>query len=539
VRAVNEVLKPKTQSEIRVLRALEEELKIMANQVISKQRKQEHHNLIVHTLEEREQRRIEMKEATMQQKEFLRRCTLASTLLPPLLAAARMSIWGRIMAGRREYRLRSFVVHRAARIIQRNLKWKHWAITFKRRIAIKGFFARNMWFAALNFRCRRKIRGVTIVSTFLKECVGRLPITLAFARYKYKIIMLQRLCRTVTESRRCRLDFLRKQWRSVVYYYRDYQNYGLVTHLVTFSQALNKRLEDEDLLPRHTKSLGTLALHPHHHHHHHHDHHHDGRPVSPGPSSLFSRHGSPVRPGTHTNSLVKQSKYPHSSFGSAKGSRPNSPDRASGNPSSQRLKSTESVESWRSLDIVDDNFPPEDVFAPCVFGRTESTQPVAGAMKSVHGVDFFSVPTEPDDATMARLQVVLRHRMQRFSEELHEWRAMRREWEEHKGEYEAEVRIESLNRRSVDHIPTFLAPETVSMKREVDQATKDYKEHKKFHLQDGGETFTWTKWRTRPKGDRKRDPQYRSKGPPRPVYRNLLDEAEELWPLLEQAALPG
>eukprot|EP00961_Rhodomonas_salina_P017276 232540-Rhodomonas_salina.2 len=120
----------------------------------------------------------------------------AMVLLPAFAAAARVSRLGELMQKAREYRIHHNSVNWAAGIICRNLRWISWNRQFKRKIVIKGFLRRNLWFAVFNFRCRRKMRAATKISVFMKECYGRLPITIAFARYKYKIIVLQRLCRT-------------------------------------------------------------------------------------------------------------------------------------------------------------------------------------------------------------------------------------------------------------------------------------------------------------------------------------------------------
>lgn len=599
--AIHDVHTVQNQAELRVLRAMEDELKMLVNRVNCKNRRRETHIQKLVDIEEREQRKVNRKVSAEREAYETQMAAFAMVLLPAFAAAARVSRLGELMQKAREYRIHHNSVNWAAGIICRNLRWISWNRQFKRKIVIKGFLRRNLWFAVFNFRCRRKMRAATKISVFMKECYGRLPITIAFARYKYKIIVLQRLCRTSIQARKSRLDVLYRQWTALVMYYRDYQNFGMVTQKrVSFTEALKKNLENTIISTKGLRSLSPLtsksppgtrrgSTSPAQHGDHH-GHLHSSRPSSPVVSSrapkargrrqsLYIQHGAAltrrtgidlahqkgegVQPDRRRSSYYQPSylsagvrQNPHGAGHNPLGIHPSLLGRTiseasdEGSPIRRRSNS-----EWHE----DGNVSRRGSAEPGHMGRPDGSIPIhsehchldqppswdnaheqllSGGIAAVRGVNFFLVPLEPNEQIKEMLKDLSRTRMQRFSEDLREWRVMYKEWTEHRSEYESEARAKDLiHGKADDHIPTFLAPETVQMKREVDRATKDYKGRKKFYLQDGKALFTWSRWRSKPKGDRKRDVEYRRKGPPRPVYRNMLDEEEELWPVLEKARL--
>ena len=111
-------------------------------------------------------------------------------------------------------------------IIQRSLKWKAWRRNFQNKIKAKRLLAKHMWFLMLQWRIRRKSKAVVRIVVGLREMGQTLEVVAAFARYKYRIRLMQRQVRLVLAAKHSQLATAKHQYNRARAHYKSVQIAG-------------------------------------------------------------------------------------------------------------------------------------------------------------------------------------------------------------------------------------------------------------------------------------------------------------------------
>lgn len=160
----------------------------------------------------KQQRREEMKTLADRARAQAHYDSIARVLLPAILAAARVSVFARILK-RSRYVLSKAKQGTAACIkIQRMFKWRTWRSWFTRGMAMKKFLRKNLWVVWLDFRIRRKGVAVGVLATSVREYSARVPAVALLRKYKYKIRMAQTQIRRTMTAKNGQILSVMRQW---------------------------------------------------------------------------------------------------------------------------------------------------------------------------------------------------------------------------------------------------------------------------------------------------------------------------------------
>ncbi|KAJ1467138.1 hypothetical protein T484DRAFT_1859749 [Baffinella frigidus] len=217
------------------LRAVSEEVKLAAARLGRKNVIQGFQKHALDTMVSKQQRREEMKTLADRARAQAHYDSIARVLLPAILAAARVSVFARILK-RSRYVLSKAKQGTAACIkIQRMFKWRtwrswftrgmalvnfamvperalHWRQWFKRHMAMKKFLRKNLWVVWLDFRIRRKGVAVGVLATSVREYSARVPAVALLRKYKYKIRMAQTQIRRTMTAKNGQILSVMRQW---------------------------------------------------------------------------------------------------------------------------------------------------------------------------------------------------------------------------------------------------------------------------------------------------------------------------------------
>ena len=191
---------PQRAAELRTLRVLQEEVRLIAARQKHKKLRAEEIESTAVAMQEKAARKEEMRIETERKRQAARNMQLVQVLLPATFAAARLGLWAKRIKTRRVDRQELMLKSEAISVIQRTWKWKKWRRDFQNKVEAKRILAKHMWRICMMWRIRRKSRAVTRIVIGMREMNCRQPVVAAFGRYKYKICIMQRVCRQAIQA---------------------------------------------------------------------------------------------------------------------------------------------------------------------------------------------------------------------------------------------------------------------------------------------------------------------------------------------------
>ena len=191
---------PDKMAELRTLRMLEEEIRVIAAQKKKRELLKHATEVTVEKIEEKAAKKEAMRIEAERKRLVARTSQLVQVLLPAAIAASRFALFCRNLKEGRIERKRLEELGEVCIKIQRHFKWKMWTIRFKQKAHAKRVLRKCMWQMMMNWRIRRKSSAVRRIKAGLREYGQTLEVVAAFKRYKYKIRLLQRRMRSVIAS---------------------------------------------------------------------------------------------------------------------------------------------------------------------------------------------------------------------------------------------------------------------------------------------------------------------------------------------------
>ena len=211
---------PEKAAELRTLRLLQEEVRLLAVQRKRKTLLAEASENITRGLQEKAARKEAMHRETERKRQVARSMQLVQVLLPATFAAARLGLWANRMKTGRVDRAELAEKSKAVLVFQRFWKWRLWTRNFKFKIYAKAILSKHMWKICMQWRIRRKMRAVSIIVTGLREMSSTLEVVAAFARYKYKIRVMQRCVRATLAAIKSQVSAVKAQYHKTLLEYR-------------------------------------------------------------------------------------------------------------------------------------------------------------------------------------------------------------------------------------------------------------------------------------------------------------------------------
>ena len=239
---------PDKMAEIRTLRMLQEEVKLLAVNQRRKQLLDQHITSTRSKFRQKEERKEAMRIENERKVSKSRNAAVLQVLLPAILAASRFRIWG---ASIQQQRLRREILGRldgACVVIQRFFQKKLWAERIKQRAHAKRVLAKCLWRMLLNFRIRFKTRAINKIKAGLKDFGQTLEVVAAFKRYKYKIRILQRRIRVVLTSNHAQVVAAMRQYDRVRESFQDLQMRGGIS---SSAKETKEKVSARNAVPAH------------------------------------------------------------------------------------------------------------------------------------------------------------------------------------------------------------------------------------------------------------------------------------------------
>ena len=218
--------RPEKKAQLIALRATADEMRLLAARRKRDQQLAEESAHLISDMQERAERKEAMRVETERKRLAARNMQVVQVLLPAVVAAARFELWSSQIAFGRVERIRLQECESAVKVIQRYYKWKTWRQTFQNKIKAKRILSKHMWLMMLQWRIRRKSKAVSRIVTGLREMGQTLEVVAAFARYKYRIRIMQRQMRSVLAAKRSQLAVATHQYRKARQHYKGVQMGG-------------------------------------------------------------------------------------------------------------------------------------------------------------------------------------------------------------------------------------------------------------------------------------------------------------------------
>jgi hypothetical protein len=231
---------PQRAAELRTLRVLQEEVRLIAARQKHKKLLAEEIESTARAMQEKAVRKEEMRKETERKRRAARNMQLVQVLLPATFAAARLGLWANKVKTGRDDRHELMLKTEAVLVFQRTWKWKKWRRDFRNKVESKRILARHMWRICMQWRIRRKSRAVTRIVLGLREMTSRQPVVAAFLRYKYKIRIMQRVCRQAIQAIHSQILAVNVQYHKALAHYKKTQMDGAHTHVETSPKAKDR-----------------------------------------------------------------------------------------------------------------------------------------------------------------------------------------------------------------------------------------------------------------------------------------------------------
>lgn len=546
------------------------------------------HESMVEILKTKEERRLH----ALRILEEARRREFKSHLQKPLMymftLGTQLTTWGRVLVRAREFRAEHARQIAAAIVLQKNMRNLTWIRRFNRFCKVKQWLRGKLWRVFMHMRIVKKIAAKNTLLEFLQDMKHMAEALDAIKRYKHKVIILQAQIRNIGVMRKNQYRSLCTQWNLVKDKCRSLQlsskgdrsparsskprsasvvlgadaapQFGGVKVHSPPSKLGSRSSTHKDLSPSIRRTGSTQS---------------GARRASLAVPSTNSQAGSTLSSTSNSNKL---------------GALPRTGSNASSTASIKDLSQSSPLprsairSPMRESPVVGSPLP------------KKRKQKKDGA-SSLYGINFLLIPDSSSDIAQEIIDAALTKRRRAFAEKLHEWRAARRTWKENAHLYRAELEVHRLLRLEEDEGTTDADPlsENAELTPQppaaadsdpahdaeagvMQQITEAVQQRTASFLQRKGSastipaieptasaetsvegpscfgtgpgsgehaasiveppplkaTLTWDQWREL--GDeRELHPEYKQLGPPRPVFKLVLREHEEMIPLLGQA----
>jgi hypothetical protein len=217
---------PEKKAELITLRATAEEVRLLAVQRKRTQQLAQESDYLIKDLQERAERKEAMRIETERKRLVARNMQLVQVLLPAIMAGACFELWSKKLVQGRLDRIYLQECEASVRIIQRYYKWRVWRRNFQNKLHAKRILHKYMWYLMMQWRIRRKSKAVKRIVVGMREFGQTLEVVAAFARYKYRIRLMQRQVRATLAAKHSQLEAAKHQYRRARAHYKSVQISG-------------------------------------------------------------------------------------------------------------------------------------------------------------------------------------------------------------------------------------------------------------------------------------------------------------------------